>query len=352
MNTLENTVFSGSQFRGKSKILEIIRGIEINKTFRAAIKLELFTLLEPKPLTLVEIKERLELHGRGLNDFLDLFVSLGILHRDANGIDARYSNTEETSLFLVKGRPYYVGWWFEDKMQVIEQSWGEMYHALKTGKPQRTDLKDTGDSLFNVNYDSNQTALVFISGMNLAHFGSFRSFVESFDFSSYTSMCDIGGGNGLLAIMAAEHHRHLKCFSFDLPVIEHFAKEKIEECGDSDRVSAISGDFFKDDFPKVDVITMGNILHDWSPEEKKILVKKAYDALPEDGALVILESVIDNDRKSNTPGLLMSLHMLLLTEEGCDFTESEFEKLVKEVGFRKIEILRLDSDSSAAVAYK
>jgi len=352
MNTIKNKVLMGSQFQGQSKILEIIRGVEINKTFRAAVKLELFTILEAKPLFLDEIKERLDLQGRGLNDFLDLFVSIGILHREGDGNDARYSNTEETSLFLVKDRPYYVGWWFEDKMQVIEQSWGEMYNALKTGKPQRTDLKESGESLFNVNYDSNQKALIFISGMNLAHFGSFRSFAETFDFSRYNSMCDIGGGNGLLAIMTAEQHRHLKCFTFDLPVIEHFAKEKIEECGCSDRVSTVGGDFFKDDFPKVDVITMGNILHDWSPEEKKVLVKKAYDALPEGGALVVLESIIDNDRRSNTLGLLMSLHMLLLTDAGCDFTASEFDKLVKAVGFKKSEIIGLGCESSAAVAYK
>ena len=122
--------------------------------------------------------------------------------------------------------------------------------------------------------------------------------------------------------------------------------------GLEDKVKILSGDFFKDEFPKADVITMGNILHDWGTEDKKMLLQKSYDALPAGGALIVIENIIDDNRSVNAFGLLMSLNMLIETSKGYDFSKADFEVWVGEIGFKDISIIRLTGPASAIIAIK
>jgi hypothetical protein len=340
------------KFQGKSKILEAVRGIHVNNALRAAMKLDLFSLLEKFPLTAEEIKNQLKLNGRGLVDFLDTLVSLGFLTRDGNEKNAQYSNTEEISLFLTKSSPQYIGWSFEEKMQELEQKWGELTTALKTGKPQRKDIQETGKALFELTYDSDKKKQIFVEGMNFGQLASFNDFATKFDFSPYNTLCDVGGSNALFSIIVACHNKHMNFISFDLPDMEPIAQEKIAGIEVGSRIKIEKGNFFEDEFPRADVITMGNILHDWDLETKQMLVNKAYSALSKGGALVIIESLIDDKRRNNTAGLLMSLNMLLLTEGGYDFTPADFSKIAKKIGFKKTKFMPLSGDSDAVIAYK
>src|SRR6185295_18309760 len=156
----------------------------------------------------------------------------------------------------------------------------------------------------------------------------------------------------MLSIQVVKNNPHMECTSFDLPPVEPIAKEIIESFGLSDNVNTVSGDFFKDEFPSADIITLGNILHDWNEEKKCVLIKKAYDALPENGALVVIENIIDNQRSQNVFGLTMSLNMLIETGEGFDFTLNDFGKWAKAAGFKTVDLLPLAGPSSAAIAYK
>jgi hypothetical protein len=338
--------------KGESKILQSIRGIYITKILRAAVQLELFTLLDKKPLSGEEIRTSLNLHGRGLYDFLDTLVSLGLLNREGNGTNGRYFNTQEVSIFLVKHSSQYIGWSLEHMMGVLEQSWGKLVDALKTGNPQRQGLKDTGKDLFDVAYDNEKKSQTFVEGMNFTQMGSFNDFAEKFNFSRYSVLCDIGGSNALFSILVAEKNTHMKFINFDLPAIEPYARKKIEEAGLTDRIKVVSGDFFEGSLPKADIYTMGNILHDWGIAQKKQLISKSYNALPDGGALVVLESIIDDERRENTKGFLMSLNMLLTTKEGFDFTASDFKSWATKAGFKKIDLLPLDGLSDAIIAYK
>lgn len=99
------------------------------------------------------------------------------------------------------------------------------------------------------------------------------------------------------------------------------------------------------------MITMGNILHDWDLKIKKMLIKKAYDALPEGGAFITIENVIDEDRRVRTDGFLMSLNMLVETTDGFDYSESDFKEWTQDIGFRSHEFISLAS-GTAAIAYK
>jgi hypothetical protein len=140
--------------------------------------------------------------------------------------------------------------------------------------------------------------------------------------------------------------------SFDLPAVEPIAWRRIAAAGLGGRVKAASGDFFADALPKADVITMGMILHDWNLEKKKALIAKAYDALPPGGAFIAVESLIDDARRENAFGLLMSLNMLIEFGDAFDYSGADFADWCKEAGFRDVEVIPLAGPSSAAVAYK
>jgi hypothetical protein len=150
----------------------------------------------------------------------------------------------------------------------------------------------------------------------------------------------------------ARRHPHLRCTSFDLPVVEPIARRAIAAAGLTSRISTASGDFFKDPLPKADLITMGMILHDWNLEKKMHLIRAAYNALPPGGALVAIEALIDDERRENVFGLLMSLNMLIEFGDAFDFSGADFRKWCGEVGFKRFEVMRLAGPSSAAIAYK
>jgi hypothetical protein len=152
--------------------------------------------------------------------------------------------------------------------------------------------------------------------------------------------------------MVAMVQPHMQTITFDLPQVETIAKENITRMKLSDRVKVQSGNFFTDNFPKADVITMGNILHDWGLPEKKMLLKKAYAALPPGGSFVAIENIIDDNRSENAFGLLASLNMLIETEAGFDYTAADFEKWAKEAGFKKVNLIPLTGPSSAVIAIK
>ncbi|MDZ4824863.1 MAG: methyltransferase [Actinomycetota bacterium] len=182
--------------------------------------------------------------------------------------------------------------------------------------------------------------------------GPFMALVEAIDLSSAKVLCDVGGANGIFSAIAVQHYPELRAISFDLPPVVPVAERNLKTLGVDDRVTVVAGDFFTDDLPTADVITMGNILHDWDEGEKRMLIGKAYAALPEGGRFIAIENVIDNDRRANAFGLLMSLNMLIETPGGFDYTASQFDAWCRAAGFTRTEVVPLAGPTSAAVAYK
>ena len=156
----------------------------------------------------------------------------------------------------------------------------------------------------------------------------------------------------MLCIEIAKKHPQIECITFDLPAVEPVAKKHITTAGLADRIRTATGDFFQDPLPKAEVITMGMILHDWNLEKKMKLIRAAYDALPPGGAFVAVEALIDNARRENVFGLLMSLNMLIEFGDAFDYSAADFERWCRAVGFNRFEVLHLAGPSRAAIAYK
>lgn len=352
-STRESHVKSTENHLSPSEIMKVGMGFWPSKVLITAVQDGLFTHLAQQPCSLREIKNLFGWNctDRHASDFLDTLFALKFLQREGIGSLAVYSNAEETDLFLDRNKPTYIGGILEMANNRLYPFWANLSDGLKTGLPQN-EMKNGGQNLFEGIYSSPDLLKGFINAMSGVSVGNFIVFANRFDFSKYKTLCDIGGSGGILSLQVAKHQPHLSCISFDLPPVEPIAKENISHFGLGDRVKTASGDFFKDSFPKADIITMSLILHDWNEDNKRILIKKAYDALPAGGALVAIENIIDNQRSQNVFGLAMSLNMLIETGEGFDFTHNDFTGWVKEAGFSRVDLLPLAGPASAAIAYK
>jgi len=335
-------------------ILQIGTGFWASKVLLTAVNLELFThLAKQGPMPAKDIKTALQLKcsDRNLFDFLDTLTGLEFLNREGLLDSAHYSNTVDTAVFLDKAKPSYVGGILEMQNGRGWEIWANLEDGLKTGLIQN-EAKDGGEGIFDVLYKNPELLKGFVNAMTGVQMGNFIAFSQAFDFSKYKTLVDAGGSAAVLSIMVAKNQPHMSCKSFDLPALETMANDTIQKFEMSDRVKSVSGDFFENGLPQADVITMGNVLHDWNEETKLKLMQIAYDALPEGGAFVAIENVIDNERRKNVFGLMMSLNMLIETGDGFDYTFDDFTKWAKIIGFKSTSLLPLAGPSSAAIAYK
>lgn len=334
-----------------SYIMQTATGFWASKVLLTAVELDLFTVLGSGSLTARELGDALGLHERGTYDFFDALVALKFLNREGNGPRGRYSNTRDTGAFLDQASPTYIGGFAKMLNSRLYRFWGDLGDALKTGKPQ-SEGRHNEENIFEALYADAERLEIFLESMSGAQAANFEHLADKFDFSNYKTVSDIGGALAMLSRIVGRRHQHLTFTSFDLPPVAPLAQKHVETAGMSDRITVASGDFFADELPGADVITMGNILHDWNMENKKKLISKAYNALPEGGALVVIENIIDDERRENVFGLLMSLNMLIELGDAFDYTGADFQKWCSEAGFNRFEIIHLTGPSSAAVAYK
>jgi SAM-dependent methyltransferase len=354
--------FTRLRFHAKSKImttsspapdpiLQTAFGFWNSKVLLTAVTFGLFTKLGDRRLTGAELGKELGLHPRGISDFFDALVAMKFLEREGNGPEAKYFNTPAGALYLDRKSPRYIGGILEMLNGRLFKFWNDLPEALQTGKPQN-ETKHGDKGIFEELYSDPEKLEQFLGGMTGLSRINFEALAEKFDFSRYSSLCDVGGATGLLSIEAAKRYPKLKCISFDLPQVEPVAKKHIAAAGLSDRIRVASGDVFNDPLPKADVITMGMILHDWNLEKKMKLIRAACDALPPGGAFIVVEALIDDARRANVFGLLMSLNMLIEFGEAFDYSAADFESWCRKVGFTRFEVVHLAGPSSAAIAYK
>ncbi len=318
-----------------------------SKTLLSAIEMELFTELASGPQNLETLTGRLGLHRRSARDFLDTLVSLGFLNRK----DHFYANAPDSDLFLDKKKPTYIGGMLEMANHRLYPFWGHLTEALRTGKPQN-EMKAGGTGLFEALYSDPARLKEFLSAMTGISHGANLKIAELFPWKDHKTFVDVGTAQGDLAVQIVRANPHLRGAGFDLPEVAPIFEEYAAANGLSDRLSFVSGSFFEQDLPKADVVLMGHILHDWNLEEKKMLIAKAFNAVPEGGALVVYESIIDDDRSKNAFGLMMSLNMLIETPGGFDYTGADCSGWMKEAGFSSTRVVPLVGPDSMVIGVR
>jgi hypothetical protein len=327
--------------------MQIGLGFWASKTLLSAIEMELFTELAKHPEDLKTLQARLGLHARSSRDFVDTLVALGFLHR----ADGKYHNTPESDLFLDKNKPSYIGGILEMANHRLYPQWGNLTEALRTGGPQN-ESKGSGRGVFETLYADPARLKEFLRAMSGISRGANMAIARQFPWAGYKTYVDIGTAQGDLAVQIAHANRSLRGIGFDLPEVGPIFEEHVEQNKLSERVSFQGGSFFTDAFPKADVVLMGHILHDWNLEQKKMLLSKAYAALPQGGAVVVYDAIIDDDRSQNAFGLMMSLNMLIETEGGFDYSGSDCMGWMKDAGFRQTRVEHLVGPDSMVIGIK
>src|SRR3954462_3518433 len=328
-------------------ILQLGLGFWGSKALLSAVELGVFSeLAESGPTDGAALRERLGLHARSARDFFDALVALGMLERN-NG---SYSNTPATELFLDRSKPTYVGGLLEMANARLYPFWGALTEGLQTGAPQNE--AKTGGNFFEALYADPDRLGQFARAMSAVSGGAGQAIAAKFPWGDHTSVVDVGCAEGMVPVQVAMAHEHITGGGFDLPPLAPVFDAFVGNFGLGDRLSFTAGDFFADPLPPADVLVMGHILHDWGVDQKRVLLKKAYDALPEGGALIVYEAIIDDERRENAFGLLMSLNMLIETDHGFDYSGADCSGWMKKAGFRETRVEALVGPDSMVVAIK
>lgn len=328
-------------------ILELGFGFWGSKALLSATELGLFSELARGPMDAEALREALELHPRSARDFFDALVALGVLDRE-NGY---YANTPEADLFLDRAKPSYIGGILEMANARLYRFWGSLTEGLKTGQPQN-EAKDGGD-FFEVLYQDPARLRQFLRAMTGISMGASAAIARKFPWEKHRTFADIGTAEGGLSVQLALAHEHLTGIGLDLPPVRPAFEEYVAQFGLDERLRFQEQDILGDEpLPEADVLIMGHMLHGWDLATKELLVRKAYEALPEGGALLVFDAVIDDERRHNAFGLLMSLNMLIEEPGGFDYTGADCQGWMLDAGFREAYVEHLEGPDSMVVGLK
>ncbi|MFI5941859.1 methyltransferase [Streptomyces uncialis] len=328
-------------------LMELASGFMASKVLLVAARLGLFTALADQPLTAPDLRTRLGLHPRSARDFFDTLVALGALDRDGD----KYANTPAADYYLVRGRPAYAGGFLEMNDSRMYALWADLETALRTGLPQNG-ITDGDDGMYTALYQDPDRLAVFQEAMTGLSMGSAHALAEVFDWAPHRSVVDIGCAEGAVLTHLLDRHPHLRGIGFDLPAVAPGFHRRQEESGLGDRLAFQPGDFFADPLPRADVLVLGHILSGFALPQARTLLDKAYDALAPGGTLIVYESLLDDDRRENVHGLLMSLTMLLETPGGFEYTGEDCRGWLAEAGFSESRVHHLSGPESMVVAVK
>jgi hypothetical protein len=331
---------------GPDRIMELANGFRAAKVMLSAVELDVFTVLAEGARDLDSLRAKIGISERGARDFSDALVALGLIERDANGC---YRNTAETDLYLDRRKPTCIGDELDYLNARVYPHWYSLTTALRTGKPQ----SEAGPAGYFPTLHMDQAKLeLFAKGMTAGATSAGRAIAARFPWHQYRSLIDVGAAQGALLVQIAEAHPHLTGGGFDLPTMQPLFERHVHDHGLEHRLRFHAGDFLRDPLPPADVLVFGRVLHNWDLAIKKALLAKAYDALPAGGAIIVFERLIDNERRSNVGGLLASLHMLIMTEGGFDFSAADCTGWMQDAGFHDLRVEFLTGAHSMVVGIK
>ncbi|GAU65797.1 putative O-methyltransferase [Streptomyces sp. NBRC 110611] len=331
------------------RILQIGMGFQASKTLLSAIELGVFTELAKSPADGPALRDRLGLHPRAAQDFFDTLVALGLLRR----VDGVYHNAEDTEAFLDRAKPAYA-----HLGGLLEMANGRLYgifrhltDTLRTGLPHDESQGGELDTYGALYADPARLKQFLASMTGVSHLAN-RTIAQQVSWQDYRTVADMGTAQGDLAVQILLAHPHLTGVGFDLPAAGPVFEEYVEAHGLKERLRFAGGDFFTDDFPRADAFTFGHILHNWDLKKKKLLLEKAWQALPEGGAVIVYDSLVDDDRSENASALLMSLTMHTVTDGGFGYTARECMSWMTEAGFGRTWSEHLVGPDSIVVGIK
>ncbi len=330
----------------RNRLFEIGSAYRQAKVLLSAVELGVFSVLATGPLSAVDLAARTNVSERAARDFFDALVAMDLLTRDAQG---HYRNTDEADRYLDAAKPTYLGASLDQYNCREYALWGSLTKALQTGHPA---AETKGQDHFESLYTDAARFHTFVTAMTSGSLLAAQGIAQQFPWKNYETLCDVGTAQGCLPVQVASAHPHIRAIGFDLPPVRSEFESFVAKSGVGDRLTFRGGDFFTDPLPAADVIVLGRVLHNWDLETKRMLLAKAYDAIPMGGAVVVYDMLIDDDRRSGTSGLLSSLNMLLWTAGGFGYTGPDCIGWMRAAGFSEARVEELPGGNSMIMGIK
>ena len=329
-------------------IVSLMDGFRASKALFTAVQLGLFDRLEGKASNCEELAAETECAPHALERLLGFCAARGLLAVDAQGL---YRNTSAAERFLTANSPETLTGYILYSDRILYRLWGRLEDALHEGTNRWTQEFGAKDDIFDHFFSSDEDKEVFLKGMHGFGVTTSPRVVAAFDLSSFRTIADLGGGTGHLAIEACRAYPGMRGVIFDLPKVRPVAERHIGDAGMDGRISFAGGNFFDDALPQADLYAMGRILHDWSEAKVRVLVRRAFESLPEGGGLLLAEKLLHPRKDGPASAQLQSLNMLVCTE-GRERTAAEYEALAREAGFRQVRTARTGGAVDAVLALR
>ncbi len=306
-------------------VLDLLQAFRWSKTMFAAVSLGVFDALISGPKSFTALAAELRANADALERLLDACVGLQLLRRHADS----YENTPVAATYLTNTSPHRLTGYINYSNDVMWKLWANLEDAVREGTHRWKQTYGWDGPIFSHFFKTAEAKREFLMGMHGFGVISSPHVVRAFDLSLFTRLVDLGGATGHLAIAACQRYEKLHAVVFDLPEAVPLAQEIVGASPVADRIDVRAGDFFTDSLPTGDLYAVGRILHDWS--EKKIvkLLGRIYDSLPVNGALLIAEKLLVEDKTGPRWAQMQNLNMLTCTE-GKERTLQEYEALLRQ----------------------
>jgi acetylserotonin N-methyltransferase len=330
-----------------SIVLDLLQAFRRSKTMFAAVSLGVFDALATGPMSVADLAQQLEANADALERLLDACVGLQLLIKHGD----QYENTPVASTYLTKTNPRRVTGYINYSNNVMWKLWANLEDAVREGSHRWKQSFGWDGPIFSHFFRTEDAKREFLMGMHGFGVVSSPHVVGAFDLGRFRCLVDLGGATGHLAIAACQRYPNLRAVVFDLPDAVPLAQEIVGASSVADRISILPGDFFNDPLPEGDVFALGRILHDWNEEKILRLLGRIHDRLPRDGAVLIAEKLLLDDKTGPGWAQMQNLNMLTCTE-GKERTLAEYEALLSRVGFRDVQGCRTLSPLDAVLAFK
>lgn len=328
-------------------VLDLMEAFRRSKTMFAAVSLGVFDALDSAPMPLAPLAEKLQANPDALERLLDACVNLGLLTKGQSG----YANTPVATTYLCKTSPRRLTGYINFSNGPMWKLWTHLEDAVREGTHRWTQVYGWDGPIFSHFFQDEEAKREFLMGMHGYGLISSPHIVAAFDLSRFQTIVDLGGATGHLVVAACERYPTLRGIVFDLPEAVPLARELVSQSSVAERIEIVAGDFFSDPLPSGDLYALGRILHDWTEAKIVKLLSRIYETLPSGGGVLIAEKLLDDDKTGPRWALMQSLNMLTCTE-GKERTLSEYESLLRQVGFNRVVGCRTPSPLDAILATK
>lgn len=328
-------------------VLDLIESFRRSKTMFAAVSMGVFDALHEGPASAAQLAARLGANADAMGRLLDGCAALGLVRKHG----AVYQNDAVAETYLYAGSAHSLRGYVRYSDAALYGMWGHLEDAVREGTHRWTQSFGLEGPIFSAFFRTDEAMRDFLMGMH--GFGMLTSpeVVSAFDLSRFRRLVDLGGATGHLAIAACERYADLHAVVFDLPRATALAREQVAKSRANERIEVVEGDFFEDELPEADLYYLGRILHDWTEGKIERLLNRIFRRLPEGGALLVGEKLLEEDGVGPLAANMQSLNMLVVTEGG-ERSLSEYAGLLRRAGFGAVEGRRTGVALDAILALK